>query len=344
MGDQGEIGETEVLDAPKPKGQKAPPSEIPEDGTGCLKDDGISPCPPLPNPTDDDPVVGDGLLNLQIEIATNEALKPVMAEKLAFQQGQPDERKAAYDKVLSDGLSDDYKKADEGFRKLAAELIRAADGKPSQLDAWISKWLGNTNAGIAKLFDEQRQVGLRLFARGGPRECAYRQAEQAARQAKLAYENWKAPGAKIKAILDSYKDKLPKLACDLRDDKADAIYQFWFDIAPKHLGLRPDAVSKSNAPGIDKICAALAAYPARRRVLASASERNDGGLFLIDPDDLHDRQEKVLGAWEAAVQAEAKAKVNFDLRPDDAATLKARLAKLAADESSAIAKVLKPPA
>lgn len=299
------------------------------------------PCPSAPPPADDDKV-DEALRKPSIAVAEAELIKPKIAEDLAFAQGHATVRPeivAAYTKALSDGLKSDHKAAQEAFKTIAADLVRKDEKGKSPLEKWINTWLGDPKTGIAAQFERERQVEKRLIARSGPRECALRRAEEASARWKQAHENWKAPGAKIKAIVDSYKDQLPKLACEIHRGDGFAIYLFWFELAPKHLGLCGEAIDDNNAPGVTLLREALAAYPARRTRLSSAFELNQGGLFRIDPDKLDKHREGILDKWGSALKAQAEAEVEFKLRPDDAASLKARLTKLAADEAGAIKKL-----
>jgi hypothetical protein len=325
----------------QPKSEKASQNTpaTDQDDPGCLlKDEDFDKCPEAPtDANDDDPAVDPKLSKLQVEAAKADALKPVIAEKLAYAQGKDTARADivnAYEKALSDGLQKAYTDADDRFKTIAEDLNGSSDGA-SPLQDWIDKWLA-ADKEITAVFDTQRQKADRLRARSGPRECELAKATAAAKRSKQAYEDWKSPGQKIKAIVDSYKDKLPKLSCDIHDRDDYAIYQFWFEIAPLHLGLRKDAVRKSDAPGIDRLCAALAKYPARRRALTSPTEREDGSLYLIDSKELDDHREQVLGAWEAAVVNQVQKQVDYAARPDDAASLAKDLAKLVADEPTTI--------
>jgi hypothetical protein len=338
-----ETTEAAVLDKDQQqKDQKASQDAPTKDSgdPGCMvKDEVLDKCPKPPaDPNDDDAALDPELSKLQVEAAKGDALKPVIAEKLAYAQGKDTVRADivnAYKKALSDGLQKAYADADDRFKAIAADLDRSPDGATSPLQAWIDRWLA-ADGKITAVFNTQRQKADRLRARGGPRECELAKATDEAKRSKQAYDDWKSPGQKIKAIVDSYKDKLPKLSCDIHDGDDYAIYQFWFEVAPLHLGLRKEAVRKSNAPGIDRLCAALGKYPARRRALTSATEREDGSLYLIDSDKLDDHREQVLGAWEDAAVNQVEKQVDYAARPDDAASLAKDLAKLVADEPTTI--------
>ena len=346
MGDLRDPAPAEQEDQKKETPRQGAAQSDPDD-PGCLvKDDGVEKCPKAPEAGDDDDAPIEDVRKLMVSAVEGDALKPVIVENLAFAQGKDTARKdihAAYEKAFHDSLKKDYDDADKRFKAIAEGLAHSVGGTPSRLETWIKRWLADDGE-ITKLFEAQRQKAERLLARSGPRECELRKAEDKTKLRKQAYEDWKSPGTKIKAIIDGYKDKLPQLSCDIHDGDQDgdqyAIHQFWFVVAPQHLQLRPEPVRKSNAPGLDLICNALTKYPARRRALLSAKERNDGSLFLIDPGALDAHRKTVLESWEAAVRDKVTKQVDYTFRPDDAASLAKDLAKLAADEPPIIKKLL----
>jgi hypothetical protein len=334
VGAKSDLGDPSYQDPAGDGGKGGPCCLLPSDGEDV--------CPKAPPATDDDPAPSADIIRLNFQIADGDAQKPITSERLAYEQGAETVRKdivKAYSKALGDGLFGDYKKADKQFQSIAKDLTRPVDGKSAPLEAWIANWLDKGKP-LAVIFEAQRQLAARLETLGGHRECRLRRADESAKAWKAAHEDWKSPGAKIKVIVDGYKDKLAKLACEIHNGNPYAIYQFWFEIAPRHLGLREQAVSEAIAPGVTLICRALREFPQRRRALASASEREEGGLYLIDPEKLDHHRLTVLDAWRDATTARTTAEVEYTLRPDDAAKLKAALAKQVGEEAANIKKQL----
>lgn len=304
-------------------------------------------------PTDDPPpdqVFADVTANL----ASSEALKPVATATEELYSGDPakqaarDALQAAYAKAAGAAqggkpegdLHAKYAKADDKFQRAATDM-------KDRLAAWIAKRMAADANSFTPLLDDMAQVQKRLDQRAGPREAGQALAAGAAKAWQQAYANWSKPAETMTAMVADYFDKIDQLnaASNTGPDADYAIYSFWFEVAPKHLQLRPDPVTEANAPGVTTIIAALAQYPDLAKALQSGKDRGDGSLFLIDPVKLADYRKAVLENWRQAAVAQGQADAAFKLRPDDAASLKTRRDQLAQGFAASVkARLQDPPA
>ena len=297
-------------------------------------------------PPADDPAPRQELADIAEDVARADAIKPVAAALGDLFPDDPATGKAkavvdAYTKAMGTAqvpgdLRTAYAVADQKF-------VRAARDMEAQLADWATRCLG-TGGTLAALVAERDQVGTRLKARSGARELARADAQAASKNWADRYADWLGMPAKAKAQIGDYVDKIDKLNADINNQvKADlAIFSFWFEVAPKHLQLRNTPTSEANTPGFD----VLKSYAVLAAKLKSGPERADGSLYLIEPDRLGQHLIDLVNIdWRQAAGAQAKAEAAFKLRPDDAASLKARFDKIKDDGWFARAKaVLDPPA
>lgn len=254
------------------------------------------------------------------------ALKPVSAaaldlysrdaDKVAARAKLTADYKAAYE-AKPNGIEARYKRADAKFR-------RAANDMKPRVDAWIKKWLNKDDDGLRKIFKARRQIEARLASSSGDRESKRDQATATATRWQKAHADWSAPHARVDAILTGYEDKIDKLNADINtDNEADlAIYEFWFQVAPKHLQLRATPLG-ADYPTAGEIENRLQGFPEFADFLKPGRERADGSIFLIAPGQPLERHRKVIFVNLRRVgEEQAKREADYLLRPDDAASLK----------------------
>jgi hypothetical protein len=317
-----------------------PPDEIPPEDTFPVEEDDsvadTTPAPapqPGPAPTDDaDPP--PALLAMAESVARADALKGVATATDDLYSTDPAKAKArtaietGYAKAAAANPAGDlrarYIAADRDFKRAAADI------RP-RLDDWIGTWL--TAGALKALLQDGAQIAKRLDARYGPRERTRADTAATATRWAARYADWSKPDTKIAALIGEYSGDInPLLAASNTGPDADlAIFRFWFEVAPKHLQLRTTKPSENDAPGITKLRNALAPYPALLARLLNATERADGGVYLIDPAQLAQHRRDLLQSWQDSAELQAKAEAAFKLRPDDAASLKARNDKLKED-------------
>lgn len=292
---------------------------------------------PLP---DDDPKPNDDLIAFKRGAARAKANEPLEPAASALLSNEPDIEKArlALEQAYRDAaavnpvgsLRQRYHDTDRLFHDAAEELIKTSGGRRSVLDEWISRNLVGPKAPLRALLGRRRQVEGRLRARWGKREAILHDAKAATEIWAKAWERWTKPVENIKALIDGYAPRIDRLLDQANTEQTldKAIFEFWFDVAPLHLQLRRDKVNSGNAPGVDRLRDALADFPDVAALLEAGGDRNDGSLFLIDPNGFGQKRADILGHWQARAEAEADAALDYALRPDSAADLKPRHDKL----------------
>jgi hypothetical protein len=344
-----ELGEESSKTTPDPKlpqlageggGGVAPALEDPDDPELWLEDDSSDPCPGQP---EQDPTPGD-VLDLRIQRETAEALKPIVTEKIYYRDPQTDDARGATEKAYRaafhrpDGLSKKYERADWTFGEIGEDLKEKVNGK-TLLQRWIREYL-SPGKELFEIFQDRKRIEAALVAAMGPRECRFRTAEERLKGWNKAYQDWKAPAAKIEAIIDSYAPLLETLRTQVHEGSNYAIYRYWFEVAPRHLHLRDEAVLNSNAYGITAISKALRKFPDRRRALQSGKVLGDGSLFLLNPGveperPLQDQQELVLKGREDSAKSYARLKAMFESQPDTVKPLAKQLEEVTRSEADA---------
>jgi hypothetical protein len=334
-----------VTDSPA---EDHPPSNTAGDTAGKAKAGGNG------KPQPDDPLPHPDLVEIAQSAALAEALKGVSGALEDVLSSAPDKRdarnklvadyaRAAGERPLGD-LRRKYEDANTRFLNAATDMLRKAAGEKSRLELWIENYLTTDDNSLRGLLIGYRQLRDRLAARAGPRERARDDAAARAKAWQSAVAAWAAPHNQMGALIDSYGPKIDKLNAQINNNvDADlAIYSFWFEVAPSHLQLRAETVTGANAPGVDLLSAALAGFDEELNGLKSGSERGDGSLFLILPEGLSGKREKVASKWREAAIAQAQAEAAYKLRPDSAAALKARADTLqqnrAADAKALLSK------
>jgi hypothetical protein len=314
---------------------------------------------PSDPPLDDDPEPRDSLRYFKINKArteTGKEIEPILeavilqepAQFAADRAIQAAYEAATADDDAADNLRNLYCDVEAAFGEAARYLLAKAPRQEwSLLERWIHRNLRKEGAPVRKLLITRGQVRERLRARAGPRELIHRDAQVRTSRWANAWKAWSNPTKNIRDIITSYKDRIGVLK-DLANDKATAdkaILEFWFEVAPLHLGLSPERVTEEDAPGLEQMLAALEDFEDVQAWLSSGRGRSDGSLYLIDADRLPGKRERVLEAWREAANDEAEAQADYELRPDDAAKLQERHTTLERDKWIGLAKeMLGPPA
>lgn len=339
----------------------------------------------------DDPPADTQLHEMKRQRALADASKPIEPAVEAFWSTDPDKVKAreaiqkAYRDASREGSSQEaegellrrWRTLDEKFVNAAADMLRSGrqglvaqplKHKDSHLVTWINTYLAKGQGGKAVVRDvlvQRQQLKTRLTGRLGPREKARQEAIEDTKRWETAYGRWSAPGKEIAAVMASYADRIDQLNADINtntnNNRDQAIFSFWFEVAPSHLQLRPaklaneppkakdgkatakadeasgakaepTVVSNDIAPGVTEIWNALKSdFPELLPYFQTGAERGDGSVYLIDPDELPKKRENVLTAWQEAAQRQAVAEADYATRPDAAGDLKPRYDKLKDD-------------
>jgi hypothetical protein len=269
-----------------------------------------------------------------LSLALAEAMKPVATATDELHSLDPDKKKAR-EKVVSD-----YRKAaaqdgelDVRFKAADAAFIRTAEDMAGLFDAWLDRMTDTAADGaVAIAFRERQQVQERLDATRGDRERRRLRWQAETKLWESRFAAWKNPTANLTALMTD-PAKINGLNADINNDKKRdlAMFAFWFEVAPKHLQLRGDPLPKKVAEQVAALQAALAPAPDLALGYDLGPDRDDGSLYLIDPDGLEQKRKEVLDAWTKAATAQAEAEAAFKLRPDDAASLGPRWDKLKDD-------------
>lgn len=285
---------------------------------------------------DDDPDPPDAIATITENLFLADAMRGVATATEDLYSDAPDKVKAAKDIV------DAYRAAWQAdppgelrtkFNLADQNFVRTAGEMEGRFDAWLARLLADDGA-LDVVLGQRRQVGFRLAATRGERESDRDDAKAQAAYLAARFDDWKDPAKKIAALIGEYADKIDRLNIDIgRGVKPDlAMFSFWFEIAPKHLQIRPDALPPPVAAMATKLHDALEDLaPDVARLFLVGPQREDGRLYLIAADDLAEHRGDVLEAWTDAARAQAEAEAAFKLRPDDAAALKPRWDKLKDD-------------
>jgi hypothetical protein len=339
----------------------------------------------------DDPPADTQLHEMKRQRALADANKPIEPAVEAFWSSDPDKLKAreaiekAYREAAREGsnhqaegeLLRKWRTLDDKFVNAAADMLRSGRQglvaqplrqKDSHLVTWINTYLAKGQDGKAVVRDvlvQRQQLKTRLTGRLGPREKKRQEAIEDTKRWETAYGRWSAPGKEIAAVMASYADRIDQLNADINtntnNNRDQAIFSFWFEVAPSHLQLRPaklaneppkakdgeataktdDAsgaktaptvVSNDIAPGVTEIWNALKSdFPELLPYFQTGADRGDGSVYLIDPDELATKRQNVLTAWQEAAQRQAAAEADYATRPDATADLKPRYDKLKDD-------------
>jgi hypothetical protein len=305
-----------------------------------------------------DPKPEKQLWKMKWQRALADANKPIEAAAEAIWSSDPDKVKArtaieqAYRAAAREGsdrhpegeLHVRYRKADEKFVDAANDMLRSGhgrdEGRDSHLERWIRTNLTSGTAPVRAKLRERQQVATRLTKRLGPRERARQDAIDTTKRWEKAFARWSSPDKEIGAQIASYFDRIDQLNADINtnNNRDQAIFSFWFEVAPSHLQLREDKVSAANTPGVNLIMEALKEFPELKDIFKSGNDRKDGSLYLLEPhpdpvqdNRLRDKRREILKGWQDSAADQAKAEADYSTRPDAAADLKPRHDKLKDD-------------
>lgn len=308
--------------------------------------------------------------NKPIEVAT-ETIWSTDQEKIKARKAVEDAYRAAARRGTPQETAGElwlrYRKADEKFQSAASDMLRSrvehwkidknkeeeASLRESHLWKWIDTFLapsadpkapppaGPEKLQVRKILLERKQVEARLAATLGKRERARQEAAQETKNWEKAFARWSAPDKEIAAMIASYFDRIDQLNADINtgNNRAQAIFSFWFEVAPVHLQLRDKKVDAMDAPGVQMIRDALKDFPNLANSYESGAVRKDGSLYLLDPgpkdppdpSPLAAKRRDVLEEWQGAAERQAAAEAAYATRPDAAADLKPRHDKLKDD-------------
>lgn len=303
-----------------------------------------------------DPKPEQQLWDMKKQRALAEASKAIEPAAEAIWSSEPDKKKArdtieeAYRRAAHAGsdresageLRRRYEEVNNKFNNAAADMLRSREGlllrdkekdQASHLDRWIANHLAPDKGKVWKNLLERKQVRTRLRNRLGDREKKRLDAAERTKAWEKAFGRWSAPDKEIAALIASYADRIDQLNADINtgNNRDQAIFSFWFEVAPLHLLLRDETVSKDNTPGVDLLRGALGDFPDVQASFDSGKDRSDGSLYLIDPKRLTKKREDVLEGWKKAADEQATAEANYTTRPDAAADLQPRHDKLRDD-------------
>lgn len=333
----------------------------------------------------DDPVPDTNIVEMKEQRALADANKPIEAATETIWSTDPDKIKArkavedAYRTAARRGTAEEtagelwirYQKANDKFESAAADMLRSrpldwkvdkdkeaedANLRESHLWRWIDTFLtpkttpsqGPEKLQVRKILLERKQVTARLMETLGEREKARQEAAEKTKNWEKAFGRWSAPDKEIAALIASYFDRIDQLNADINtgNNRDQAIFSFWFEVAPIHLQLRDETVTPETTPGVALITDALKQFrtdPKKDFDLEnnykSGKDRDDGSLYLLDPgpkdppdpSPLAKKRRKVLASWQRAAETQAKAEADYATRPDAAADLKPRHDKLKDD-------------
>jgi hypothetical protein len=333
----------------------------------------------------DDPLPDSNIVAMKKQRALADANKPIEAATETIWSTDPDKIKArkavedSYRSAARRGTVEEtagelwirYRKADDKFESAAADMLRSrplewkvgrdkevedSNLRESHLWRWIDAFLapsttrsqGAERLQVRKILLERKQVAARLMRTMGEREKARQEAADKTRNWEKAFGRWSAPDKEIAALIASYFDRIDQLNADINtgNNRDQAIFSFWFEVAPIHLQLRDKRVTPKNTPGVGLIIEALKQFrtdPDTESDLEnnykSGKDRDDGSLYLLDPDPkdppdprpLAAKRQEVLVEWRAAAVTQSEAEAAYATRPDAAADLKPRHDKLKDD-------------
>lgn len=284
-----------------------------------------APTPPAPPPPAG-PTPEHILRELRLAAVKAELLKPVAAATEDLFSNEPAKAKAreaikaAYAKVAGkspDGkLRADHKAADAQFRITAEDMA-------GRLDAWIAKFLAPGQP-LYALLKARNDAAAALGSRAGLLEGKRDEAAATTRKWAAAFRDWSAPEKRIEiqspAEIQSLNGKINN-----QIDEDYSVYRFWFEIAPKHLGAAETSVASGQLKSLDTMRTELNKhFPELAAELSSGSERLDGPVYLLDPEALHAKRTAIREQWAKAAAEQAAPEVDYQLAPDDTASLKNR--------------------
>jgi hypothetical protein len=318
------------------------------------------------------------LVTMKEQRALADANKPIEPATEAIWSTDPDKIKArkaveeAYRTAARRGTKEEaagelwirYQKANDKFESAAADMLRSrpldwkvdkdkeaedANLRESHLWRWIDTFLdpkaapppGPQKLQVRKILRERMQVESRLMETLGEREKTRQKAAETTKNWEKAFGRWSAPDKEIAALIASYFDRIDQLNADINtgNNRDQAIFSFWFEVAPVHLQLRDEEVTPENTPGVKLIRDALKEFPNLANNFKSGKDRDDGSLYLLDPGPkdppdpsrLAAKRRAVLESWQGEAKKQAKAEADYVTRPDAAADLKPRHDKLKDD-------------
>jgi hypothetical protein len=327
--------------APELASASAGGGPAPGDGDGTAQAGGggdgenIPPADPKPDP----------LKDVTRTVALADVMKPIAAATEDLHSKAPDKAKArdaitkAYAKAYPELLAK-YHAADASFLRTAIDMKVA-------LEDWIKRLLKKIDpkGAVAAALAERAQVRSGLNATMGRYERQRADAQARTKWWADRFADWSSPDARIAALIVD-PAKIDKLNADINNNlNADAaILSFWFEVAPKHLQVRPKALDPEleTEPELKKqitdlkkqitdLKNAIGPDTDIAKWLDPGVIRSDGSIYLIDPSNLETRRQVVLAHWKAVAEAQATAEADYKLSPDDAATLKQRWDKLKDD-------------
>ena len=330
----------------------------------------------------DDPDPNPELWEMKKQRALADVSKPLEPAAEAIWSAEPDKKKAretletAYRDAVREGsrlkaegdLRRRYRALHEKFVNAAADMLRSQQDvvekpqklKESHLVTWLNTFLAAGQepgkAVVREALADRQQVEARLEKRMGPRELARQKAAEATKRWETAFARWSSPEKEIAAVMASYADRIDQLNADINtgNNRDQAIFSFWFEVAPLHLQLRyaelddeggSGLVDDEVAPGVTKIRKALTDFEELKSNYEAGAQRNDGSIYFLKPEpdtatvpdprrgdrNLAEKRQRILEKWQKAAAKQAAAEADYAARPDAAADLKPRHDKLKGD-------------
>lgn len=227
------------------------------------------------------------------------------------------------------------------FKNIAHRILghRPNDDYPLLAD-WIKTQLdardlyGGT---VYSLLFGREQVRTRLAKRWGDREGTLINAAATTDLWELWFKQWSDPVATIDARIGTSEADLEQIntALESRRNINLALYQLFFEVAPRLLAVAPEHIPHDVKEAIVLVRGKLSRFDDRVKALTPASERKTdefGGVWM-SKEKVQEMRIKVLSNWNKSAEAEADAQAESKLRRDDAQTLKSRLDTLKQIES-----------
>ncbi|HYJ81698.1 MAG TPA: hypothetical protein VEW26_02510 [Allosphingosinicella sp.] len=281
------------------------------------------PPPPPPPPSVPDPTAI--LREIKRAALRADLLKQVAAATEDLYSTDPARQKAraaaqaSYEKAYGTadkGLHRDHQQAGKSLGVMAAKM-------ESDLQTWIDAYLAQGKP-IHALLKARADAAAAAKPAGGQRESARDAAAARTRKWAAASAAW---GNAASGIDLKYAGEIPKLYDDV-DDLAYSTYRFWFEIVPKHLQYSGVSVGENDLKGIGLIRAAVSGLGGLESQFKAGSERNDGGIYLIDPGHLLEHRKEIRQKWEDAATAQVDCELAYQMDPDDFAALRKKSEQL----------------
>lgn len=304
----------------------------------------------------DDPEPEQQLWVRKKQCALADASKPIEPAVEAIWATDPDKLKARkaiednYRKAALKGKDRDshgelrarYERGNDKFIEVGTAMLHNREGKvgepevrnESHLAHWINTYMAPGTGAVWQRLRDRQQLGTRLSNRLGEREKKRQVAAVDTEKWEKAFGRWSAPDKEITRLIASYEGLLDPLAADIAtgNNRALAIFSFWFEVAPIHLQLRDETVTDENAPGVQILQQVLKEEFSDLVVnYIAGKDRQDGSVYLIDPDELPSHRQAILARWQSVAQDQADAEADYVTRPDAAADLKPRYDELKDD-------------